>query len=370
MCPTSPHGEKLLAIMSDEFSNRSSGTMLYRQYVKPNIPLIQILFVSIIVIFFSFKNQFGGQLFAHFSITQQFISEIAPSAILICALLGVSHYLINQKLNYSLGKSQMKLNQKIFGLSFLLGCSNLLLFLKTDRLKLTQRDRYIILLISLSSAGGISCISLSALGIPVYQLLLASLALPLAIIILTIPFNLRKQDYSIDDTDDTIHSGTGSKSLSTYLIQYLVGASKLTANKAITIMFFEALKGSAYKFNIDWSSLTYYPHLLMKDLGFTAQAAEVITQAWIAKTLANREVALIDVANSGIYDELTLIQQMLVLSLLINIASVSAFIVIGLNILALFGTQAMQYLKILPIVFVMVTLVPILPIMVYALFLN
>ncbi|WP_088212427.1 hypothetical protein [Shewanella sp. Shew256] len=342
--------------------------MLYRQYVKPNIPLVQIMFVSIIVISFSLQNQFGGQLFTHFIVTQQFISEIAPSAILICTLLGVSHYLINQKLNYSFNKSHLKLNQKIFGLSFLLGCSNLLLFLKAERLKLSLRDRYMILLISLSSAGGISCISLSALGIPVYQLLLASLALPLAIIILTIPFNLIKPDYSIDYIGDTIQSRPEPKGLSTYLIQYLVGASKLTANKSITIMFFEALKGSVHKFNIDWSSLTYYPHLFMKDLGFTAQAADVITQAWIAKTLANREVALIDVTNAGIYDELTLIQQMLVLSLLINIASVSAFIVIGLNILALFGKQAMQYLKILPIVFVIVTLLPIIPVIIYALF--
>lgn len=342
--------------------------MLYRQYVKPNIQLVQIMFVSIIVIFFSLKKQFGGQLSAHFSITQQFISDIAPSAILICALLGVSHYLINQKLNYSFNKSLSKLNQKIFGLSFLLGCTNLLLFFKAERLKPTLRDRYMILLISLSSAGGLSCISLSTLGIPVYQLLLASLALPLVITILTIPFNLRRPDNLIDYTVDTIQSRSESKGISTYLIQYLVGASKLTTNKAITIMFFEALKSSVHKFNIDWGSLTYYPHLLMKDLGFTAQAADVITQAWIEKTLANREVALINVTNSGIYDELTMMQQILVLSFLINIASVSAFIIISLNILAFFGKQAKQYLKILPIVFAMVILIQILPVLIYVLF--
>ena len=329
---------------------------------------MQILTVSIIVIVFAVKNQSTGQFAQHFHITQQFLSEIAPCAMLICALLGVSHYFINQQLDYSFNKSKLKLHQKLFGLSFLLGCSNLLLFLKAERLKLTQRDRYMILLISLSSAGGISCISLSALGIPVYQLLLASVVLPLTIIMLTTPFNLKRPTSSSNGTNDRIHSDTEQKSLPTYVLQYLVGASKLTANKAITIMLFEAIKGSAHKFNIDWSYLTYYPHLLMSDLGFTTRAAEIITHAWIAKMLSNREVALIDVANAGIYDELTLIQQMLVLCLLLNIASISAFIVIGLNILALFGKQAMLYLRILPIAFVIVTLVPILPVIIYALF--
>ncbi|MGL5669252.1 MAG: hypothetical protein ACRDD9_24370, partial [Shewanella sp.] len=110
-------------------------------------------------------------------------------------------------------------------------------------------------------------------------------------------------------------------------MQYLVGASKLTANKAITIFLFEAIKCSSYKFNIDWSFITHYPILLLKDLGFTSIAADAITQAWIVKTIANREAALIDITNDGIYDDLSLVQKMLTLSLLINIASVSAFIV-------------------------------------------
>lgn len=353
--------------MVTNFTNKSCYIMIYRQYIKPNIQLVQILTVSIIVILFWVKHKFFGQPPAYFIITQQFLSDIAPSAIIICALLGVSHYLVNQKLNYSLSNSKLKLNQKIFGLTFLLGCSNLLLFLKAERLKLTQRDRYMILLLGLSSAGGISCISLSALGIPVYQILLASIVLPAAILICSIPFSFGKQDSSINYPDENIHSEFAPKTLSEYLIQYLVGASKLTANKAITIMFFEAIKGSSNKFNIDWSSITYYPHLIMNKLGLTSQAADVIIHAWIAKTLANREAALIDVTNAGIYDDLSLVHQMLTLSLLINIASISAFIVIGLNILALFGKQAMQYLRILPIAFVIVNLIPILPVIVYAL---
>lgn len=356
--------------MATHFTNKTCYTMIYRQYIKPNLQLVQIMTVSIIVMIFSIKTQLLGQFPVHFSITQQFLSDIAPSAIFICALLGVGHYLVNQKLNYSLSTSKLKLNQKIFGLTFLLGCSNLLLFIRTERLKLTQRDRYMILLLGLSSAGGISCISLSALGIPVYQLLLASLVLPSAILILSIPFSIGKSSQPTHYTDDSIHSESSPKGLSEYLMQYLVGASKLTANKAITIIFFETIKDSAYKFNIDWSYLTYYPHLLLKNLGLSSQAVDVIIQAWIAKTLANREAALIDVTNAGIYDELSLVQQMLILSLLINIASVSAFIVIGLNILALFGKQAMPYLRILPIAFVIVNLVPILPVIVYALFVH
>lgn len=266
----------------------------------------------------------------------------------------------------------MPLNQKIFGLTFLLGCSNLLLFLKAEKLKLTQCDRFIVLLLGLSSAGGISCISLSSLGIPIYQILIASIALPSLIIVISIPISIsiRNSSLSIKNLDKSTHDKSEPKKLSSYLMQYLVGASKLTANKAITIMFFEAIKGSAYKFNIDWSYLTHYPTLLFKDLGLTSMAADVITHAWIAKTLANREAALIDITNAGIYDDLSLVQQTLVLSLLINIASVSALIVIALNILSLFGMQAMQYLKILPLAFLTVNLTSIMPVIIYALFFN
>ncbi|QSX32497.1 hypothetical protein JYB87_12045 [Shewanella avicenniae] len=341
--------------------------MFYRHHLKPYIPLMQVLTVSAIVTVFYLKNQFSVNFPINFQITQQFLSEIAPGALLICLLLGFGHYFINQRLNYSVKTSKLSLCQKVFGLSFFLGCSNLLLFLKAEKLKLTQRDRYMILLIGLSSAGGISCVSMSALGIPVYQLLLASLVMPLAIIILNVPFKREKSGSSVNYAVGSIQQSKTRKKLSDYLSQYLVGGCKLTANKTITIMFFEVLKGSVYKSDIDWSYVTHYPHLLLKDLGFSAQAAEVITQAWIAKTVANREAALIDVANAGIYDELTLIQQMLTLSLLINIASVSAFIVVGLNIMALFGKQANQYLKILPIAFFIVNIVPILPVGVYSL---
>jgi len=344
--------------------------MTYRQYIKVNIQILQILTVFIIVTIFFIKNKFIIQFPEHFKITQQFLSDIAPGAILICALLGICHYLINQKLHYSLSKSTMPLNQKIFGLTFLLGCSNLLLFLKAEKQKLTQCDRFIVLLLGLSSAGGISCISLSSLGIPIYQILIASIALPSLIIVISIPISIRSSSLSIKNLDKSTHDKSEPQKLSSYLIQYLVGASKLTANKAITIMFFEAIKGSAYKFNIDWSYLTHYPTLLFKDLGLTSMAADVITHAWIAKTLANREAALIDITNAGIYDDLSLVQQILVLSLLINIASVSALIVIALNILSLFGMQAMQYLKILPIAFLIVNLVPTLPVILYALSLN
>lgn len=346
--------------------------MTYRQYIKVNIQILQILTVFIIVTIFFIKNKFIIQFPEHFKITQQFLSDIAPGAILICALLGICHFLINQKLHYSLSKSTMPLNQKIFGLTFLLGCSNLLLFLKAEKLKHTQCDRFIVLLLGLSSAGGISCISLSSLGIPIYQILIASIALPSLIIVISIPISIsiRNSSLSIKNLDKSTHDKSEPKKLSSYLMQYLVGASKLTANKAITIMFFEAIKGSAYKFNIDWSYLTHYPTLLFKDLGLTSMAADVITHAWIAKTLANREAALIDITNAGIYDDLSLVQQTLVLSLLINIASVSALIVIALNILSLFGMQAMQYLKILPLAFLTVNLTSIMPVIIYALFFN
>ncbi|MCG9695370.1 hypothetical protein [Shewanella sp. Isolate11] len=303
-------------------------------------------------------------------ITQQFLSDIAPRAMLICAFIGVIHYWVNQKLDYSFNKSKLNLNQKIFGLTFFLGCSNLLLFLKTERIKLSLRDRYMVLLISLSSAGGISCISISALGIPVYQILIASLALPLLIVILALPFNTGKSTPMMSGPEMDAESKSANKTLAGYIVKYLVGASKLIANKAITIMFFELIRNSINKFNIDWSHVVYYPHLLLNDLGFNAQAAEVITQAWIAKTVANREAALIDIANSGIYDELSLIHQMLTISLLINIASIGALIVIGLNILALFGKQGMQFLSILPIAFVIVNVVPILPVVLYALVMH
>lgn len=343
--------------------------MIYRQYFKFNMQLVHILTVFIIVIVIVVKNKFFERIPVNFKITQQFLSDVAPGAMLIFALLGICHYLVSQKMNYSLSQSKMKLNQKVFGLTFLFGCSNLLIFLKEERLKLTQFDRCMVLLLGLSSAGGISCISLSSLGIPIYQILIASIVLPSVIIIILIPLSVGKSSLPIKLLDDSVHTKSEPRNLCSYLIQYLVGASKLTANKAITIMFFEAIKGSGHKFNIDWSYLSHYPIQLLTDLGLTPMTADVITQAWITKTLANRDAALIDMTNAGIYDDLSLVQQMLVLSLLINITSVSAFIVIGLNVLSLFGVQAMQYLKILPVAFLIVNLVPIIPVVVYALLL-
>ncbi len=312
------------------------------------------------------QGGFSGNL----QVTQQFLGEIAPRSLLIVAFIGVIHYLVNQKLNYSFEKSKLNLNQKVFNLTFFLGCSNLLLFLKTERIKLRLSDRYMVLLISFSSAGGISCISLAALGFPVYQILLASVALPLLIIILALPFKVGKSVEREIDPEIEAEQLPQLKTLGSYIVQYLVGASKLITNKAITIMLFEVTRSSISKSNIDWSTITNYPNQRLNDLGFSIQAAEVITHAWIAKTVANREAALIDVANAGIFDELTLIQQLLTLCLLINIASISAFVVIGLNILALFDKRAMQFLSILPVVFVIINLVPILPVIFYAFFIR
>ncbi|MGL5669253.1 MAG: hypothetical protein ACRDD9_24375 [Shewanella sp.] len=179
--------------------------MTFRQYIKFNIQLVQILTVSFIVIFFLIKNKINTQAPIHFKITQQFLSDIAPSAMLICSFLGICHYFANQKLDFSLAKSKLKINQKIFGLTFLLGCSNLLLFLKTERLNLTQLERYIVLLLGLSSAGGISCISLNSLGIPIYQILIASIILPTAFIIIFIPLSTRKFSSSIKAQNKKAH---------------------------------------------------------------------------------------------------------------------------------------------------------------------
>ncbi len=339
---------------------------MYQQYIKSNIKLLQISFIIVLVTAFATIDILQGGFSGPLQITKQFLGEIAPYSLLIIACIGIIHYFINQKFNYSFNKSKLNLNQKVFNLSFFLGCSNLLLFLKAERIKLSLSDRYMVLLISFSSAGGISCISLAALGFPIYQILIASITLPLLIIILAFPFKAGKSVAKELDTETEVEASSQPKTLGSYLVQYLVGASKLITNKALTIMTFEVIRSSLSKSNIDWSAITYYPHLLLNDLGFSAKATEVITQAWIAKTVANREAALIDVANSGIYDELSFIQQMLTLCLLINIASISAFVVIGLNILALFGKRAMQFLSILPIVFVIINLVPILPVIFYA----
>ncbi|MBW3528653.1 hypothetical protein KO533_19070 [Shewanella sp. NKUCC05_KAH] len=251
---------------------------------------------------------------------------------------------------------------KILGLTLCLGCSNFYLFIKSERIELAIHERYIACILSLASAGGISCLSLSGLGIPISEIFLASIFLPFiffsAFRALNIGGILYHNKYSFTSSFSV---KIGFQNL---VINYLFAASKMIINKSVIIVLYDFFKNMLCGMNYVWDRLTYLPLFVLKNAGFTATQSEAIATAWVTKIFVNREVALIDLVNNGIYNDIELFERILVLTLFLNIASFPAIIIIGLNIFSFFGKNGWKYISALPFAFAIVNLISLLPLII------
>ncbi|WOT05384.1 hypothetical protein [Shewanella youngdeokensis] len=243
------------------------------------------------------------------------------------------------------------------------------MIIKGEKVELSLLERFHMLVICFCSAGGIACISMSALGYPAYKLLLASMATPIYVGLLLLPFTL----YYLKRKPAEVkpHVAEQSKlSWFEYLKIYVIGGCKLVANKGFVICILEIIDSIFNIHQMDFSFLTYWPTTLLIKLGFDDTAASVVANSFVMKTLVNRDMSMIYLANSNVFDGLTVLQQCFALPLIINIVSLSALTIISLNIIAMFGKEGYQFIRVLPFAFLTALIVPLIPVGLYGLYVS
>ncbi|GAA4882032.1 hypothetical protein [Ferrimonas pelagia] len=334
--------------------------MTYQNLRVPvtNAQLFQLLSVFSLIAMFRLQSE---HLLLHFpvlNITSIFVADVAPRILFISLVLAVLYHGIEALLRRY---PEQQLSKTVpFGFSvgifsILFGCTKLMLVLQDRPQALTSLQRLVLLTICFGSAGGLTCLSLSAVGYSAYQLLLASVLLPIMLAAVFYPF--LKREGSINHF---LQPGSAIP-LMERCKNYLLGSCKLIVNKGLVIV---AIEGVASHIIVDWSflqTLLLWPQKLIISLGFSPDCASTIAQYWGLKTLVNRDIALIALAESGSWELMSTIQHLMVLPLLLNIACASALLILPLNIMALFGRQGIPYLKMLPLAFLLALILPLLP---------
>ncbi|WP_156904850.1 hypothetical protein [Ferrimonas senticii] len=278
------------------------------------------------------------------TISIAFMARVAPMVMVMIWVLALLHQLLTQTIpNRQFSGHNRFSHGVLFSLiTLIVGATQTLILVLPILSQLSVRQKLLMLTAGFSSTGGLTCLSVAAFGYLPNQLLLASILLPLfCTSVLALVLGRDPQPHPID-----LH--VSQQNLTQRLVSYTEAGYKTIANRLLIIAAFELLlfywPTDLYRFDglvhaigngLDW-------------LGYSADEAQQLAPYWLTKVWLNKDLALGALAPLPLFSELNYLQQLALLCILTNMVSLTALLIISLNIFAICGRNGWQLLRSVP----------------------
>ncbi|MFI3246811.1 MAG: hypothetical protein R3Y10_10080 [Ferrimonas sp.] len=325
-----------------------------RQSERIILPYAPLFAVLAVIVCAQFEQPMLAQ---HFPVMLLFLRDVAPQLLLLSVMLACIQHAID---NWLIHDAQWWAKRLPFSLNaivyvVLFGCSQCLLLLQGREHTLNGKQRLALLTLCVGSAGGLSCLALSAVGYPWWHLALASLLITVITAVCMAPLLLSRKQLN------PLIAGIKPSPFRPRLQRFLNSGAKLAANKAFVIAFLE-LSRRLINVSDDWHAIIIsLPNQAFQLLGFAPESASLLAQEWMIKTALSRDMAMITLVENGIYASLTFSQQLIVSTLFISIIGTSTVMILTLNLFSMFGRNSVVFLKSLPLACLLAMLLPLIP---------
>ncbi|ADN75668.1 hypothetical protein Fbal_1464 [Ferrimonas balearica DSM 9799] len=329
-------------------------------FAWPASPVFQVGALVVVLFLVQWVPAEVWAAYPELAITQRFLCDVAPRILLLCLMLALVLHLLERSLYKHLQRGgavrlPFSLSTGLFVVLF--GCSKLLMLVQSRIDQFTRGQRLALLTIALSSAGGLSSLALSAVGYPLYQLLLANLLLTALMTLMMLPLmgGGRQDNLLLRPDNDT--------PFRTRCLAFLSGGSKLVVNMTLVISVMESLLQRYPLDSVSVNRLVWLPERFFTALGFSPEYTQALAYHWVVKNLVNRDMAMIGLAEEGWLFQMPTIEQFLVVTQFVSIVGVSTVLIIGLNIIAMFGRKGWPLFRLMPLAVVLSTLLPLVPVL-------
>lgn len=321
--------------------------------------LVQIFLITLLLVFFQSSWSRYWLEYTELSISYAYISRVAPNVLIITFSLSILHFFVSRFM-YKFSDELKKYYLVTGLLSIFLGCSKIIILMGEEAVKLTTKQKLTLLTVGMGATGGVTCLSMSAVGYRVESLLVVIFFLP-CYLALCMNMILRERVEA-----STYQQCFKPKPLSFTVLSYLNGGCKLVANSAMVIVMVELFLINQFTGTNQCQQVSLCSSHGLQYFGLSPWLAEFMSTAIFEKLVFSRDIALIGMTTDAGFKTLSFVEEVITLLLTLSIGGVSAFLIVALNLMAMLGRDSISFIKLLPVATFLGCFLPLLPVIILA----